>query len=130
VSTSATYTAPIKICFNYTGITFSPASGPRLFHHENGSWVERTTTVDTANRIACGSVNSLSPFALFESMVAGDVNGDGHVDCADLAIVKASFGKSYLTGFNPAADVNNDGVVTVLDLSAVSRKLPAGTVCN
>jgi DNA-binding beta-propeller fold protein YncE len=130
VSTSATYTAPIKICFNYTGITFSPAAGPRLFHYENGNWVDRTTSVDTANRIACGSVNSLSPFALFESTIVGDVNGDGHVDCADLAIVKASFGKTYLTGYNPAADVNSDGVVNVLDLSAVSRKIPAGTVCN
>jgi hypothetical protein len=59
----------------------------------------------------------------------GDRNGDG-VNCADLDIVKASFGKSVVrSGFDPRADVNGDGVVNVLDLSAVARQIPAGTTC-
>jgi len=63
--------------------------------------------------------------------VLGDVNGDGIVDCMDLAIVKASFGKKTGDpGFNQAADVNNDGVVNILDLAIVSRQLPAGTQCH
>jgi hypothetical protein len=61
----------------------------------------------------------------------GDVNGDGVVDCADLAIVKVSFGpKTGQPGFNTQADVNHDGVVNILDLSIVATQLPAGTVCN
>jgi Dockerin type I domain len=63
--------------------------------------------------------------------VPGDVNGDGVVNCADLDIVKASFGKKIgQLGFDPRADVNGDGVVNVLDLSAVARQIPTGTVCN
>jgi hypothetical protein len=63
--------------------------------------------------------------------VPGDLNADGLVDCADLNIVKASFGKrAGQAGFDPRADVNGDGVVNVLDLSAVAKFIPAGTVCK
>jgi len=62
--------------------------------------------------------------------VPGDVNGDGVVNCLDLDLVKASFGKrAGQAGFNPNADVNHDGVVNILDLSFVARQVPAGTVC-
>jgi hypothetical protein len=61
----------------------------------------------------------------------GDINGDGVVNCADLDIVKASFGKKVgQSGFDMRADVNDDGVVNILDLSFVAKKLPAGTVCQ
>lgn len=60
-----------------------------------------------------------------------DLNGDGVVNCADLEIVKASFGKKNgQTGFDPRADVNKDGIVNVIDLSTVARQLPAGLVCK
>lgn len=63
--------------------------------------------------------------------VPGDVNGDGVVNCLDLALIKASFGtKVGQPGFNPAADVNHDGVVNILDLSFVAKQIPAGTVCQ
>ena len=59
-----------------------------------------------------------------------DPNMDGKVDCADLAIVKASFGKrSGQAGFDPRADLNRDGLVDVRDLALVSRQLPVGTRC-
>ena len=63
--------------------------------------------------------------------ISGDRNGDGVVNCADLDIVKASFGKKIgQAGFDPRADVNSDGIVNVFDLSTVARQLPAGTVCQ
>jgi hypothetical protein len=62
--------------------------------------------------------------------VPGDVNGDGQVNCTDVAIVKAAFGKrSGQTGFDFRADVTRDGVVNVLDLSIVSQRLSPGTTC-
>jgi hypothetical protein len=62
--------------------------------------------------------------------VPGDVNGDGVVNCLDLALVKAAFGTTTgQPGFNPNADLNHDGVVNVLDLSFVARQVPAGTTC-
>jgi hypothetical protein len=63
--------------------------------------------------------------------ILGDRNGDGVVNCADLDIVKASFGrKTGQVGFDPRADVNGDGVVNVLDLSIVAKQIPAATVCQ
>jgi len=64
------------------------------------------------------------------AQMAADVNGDGQINCADIAIVKASFGKrTGQTGFDPRADVNHDGIVDVRDLAAVSQKLIPGTTC-
>ena len=63
--------------------------------------------------------------------VLGDVNGDGTVNCADVSIVKSSFGThTGQAGYNVAADLNNDGTVNILDLFIVSRQLAPGTVCH
>jgi hypothetical protein len=63
--------------------------------------------------------------------VLGDVNGDGKVDCTDIAIVKAAFGtRTGQAKFDARADVNNNGVVDINDLAFVSRHLPTGTVCH
>jgi hypothetical protein len=62
--------------------------------------------------------------------VVGDVNRDGKVDCADLALLKGSFGKKCgQAGFDPRADLNGDCVVDIRDLAAVARQVPAGTRC-
>jgi len=69
--------------------------------------------------------------ASLPSVPTGDLNGDGLVSCADLALIKSSFGKSVgQTGFDIRADVNGDGVVNILDLSAEAKLLPAGTTCQ
>jgi hypothetical protein len=63
--------------------------------------------------------------------IPGDVNGDGVVNCTDVALVKAAFGTHLgQPGFNPNADVNNDSVVNIIDLAFVTRLLPAGTNCS
>lgn len=67
----------------------------------------------------------------FTLRLSGDLNGDGVVDCADLAVVKASMGKrTGQPGFDPRADINNDGVVDIRDLSTEAQKIPAGVRCN
>ena len=60
-----------------------------------------------------------------------DRNNDLAVNCADLGVVKASFGTSSgQAGFNAMADVNLDGVVNVLDLALVSQRLTTGLQCH
>ena len=69
--------------------------------------------------------------ANFAVTIPGDVNSDGVVDCADVAVVKAAFGKrTGQPGFDLRADVVKDGVINTRDLAYVSQRLPKGTVCN
>lgn len=64
------------------------------------------------------------------SGVAGDVNGDGVVDCTDLAVTRVPFGKTYgQAGFDPRADMNGDGVIDIHDFAFVAQHLSAGTSC-
>ena len=67
----------------------------------------------------------------FDPNAVADLNGDGRVDCADLAIVEASFGKrAGQPGYDPRADVvNADGVVDKADWTFVARRLAPGTRC-
>lgn len=59
------------------------------------------------------------------------VNQDGVVNCADVAIVRAAFGKrTGQPGWDGRADVVVDGVIDVRDLAFVSQKLPVGTQCQ
>lgn len=56
------------------------------------------------------------------SQKLGDVNGDGYVNAADLAIVQASFGQRLgQPRYNPAADINGDGIVDIRDLAFVAH---------
>lgn len=47
------------------------------------------------------------------AQIEGDVNGDGHVNAQDLAVVASRLGQ---TGHGNKADVNSDGVVDIADL--------------
>jgi len=60
ISTTASFVPPVTICLPYD----PNDANPRLYHFENGQWVDRTTSVDTVNHIVCASVLSLSPFAV------------------------------------------------------------------
>lgn len=118
LSTTAVYTPPVKICINYSGITFQTPPGPRLFHFENGAWVDRTVSVDTTNKTACGAVSSLSPFALFLPKSQADLFIRGFAFPRAVGVGQRLF---YLflienLGPNPSED------------ASFSDALPAGTV--
>jgi len=67
----------------------------------------------------------------FTLRLAGDVNADGAVNCADIALVRAAFGKrTGQAGFDPRADVTGDGVVDARDLNYVSQRATPGLSCS
>lgn len=93
--------------------------------------------VDTLTFTAESTTRSdVRNFAVLNSQViaqplSGDVNRDGRVDCDDLGLVKASFGKRAGTpAFNPTVDLDSNGIVDARDLATVARLVPAGTTCK
>jgi hypothetical protein len=63
--------------------------------------------------------------------VAGDVDGNGVVNCADIAIVKAAYGKrAGQAGYDARADVVVNNIIDARDLAYVKLQLPAGVACN
>jgi hypothetical protein len=95
-----------------------------------GSVNPRIYTITVSCSDASGNTSNQAVPVSVHPIIVGDVNGDGKVDCADLAIIKASFGKKCgQTGFDPRADLNGDCVVDVRDLAIVSKQLPPGTRC-
>ncbi len=55
---------------------------------------------------------------LYRSVCAGDVNGDGKVDQADLTRIQQSFGKiSGDPSFDAASDIDGTGIVNQSDLN-------------
>jgi len=66
IETTASFTGPVEVCFNYTGVDLG-AGTPRLFHFVGGVWTDITTSLDVVNHIICGVTTSFSPFAIFVS---------------------------------------------------------------
>jgi parallel beta-helix repeat protein/predicted outer membrane repeat protein len=81
VTTTAVYSGNIKVCFDYSGISYGNEAKLKLFHRTDGGWVDITTSVDTVNKIICGTVTSLSYFAACEAefvdpvMLLGELAG-------------------------------------------------------
>ena len=73
ITTSATYTAPVNVCFNLPSITDQTTfSHLKVLHGETDAnnqmvLVDRTTGLDFASRTLCSSVSSLSPFVIAQS---------------------------------------------------------------
>lgn len=99
-----------------------------------------STPLGTRDTLTLNAVSTSDPEArnfsvITTSVVApkilGDVNNDGRVDCADLSLIRASFGsKAGSRSFNPDVDVDVNGVIDIRDLSFVARQLPVGTICK
>jgi hypothetical protein len=68
ITTAASFSPPVNVCITYDPAHFGDPASLRLFHFENNAWVDVTVTdppPPAANTI-CGTVTSLSPFAIFE----------------------------------------------------------------
>jgi len=65
ISTTAVFTGSVQVCISYNPAQFAPPEAAiRLLHDESGVFVDRTTSLDTANHIVCGSVTHFSAFTI------------------------------------------------------------------
>jgi len=67
LATTASFSGTVTVCINYTGITFGDTANLKLSHFVDPNWMDTTLSLDTATSTICGSVTSLSPFAIFEA---------------------------------------------------------------
>jgi uncharacterized repeat protein (TIGR01451 family) len=104
IATTAVFSGTVEVCIHYTGISFTNESKAKLFHRESGVWVNRTTSLDTANDIICGNVTSLSPFAIFEEEENIDSDGDGDPDTTDCAPLNPAIGHNSIEVCNGIDD--------------------------
>jgi len=70
LSTTAAYAGSITVCINYSGISFGDELNLKLLHFEGAGWIDRTTSLDTTNKIICAAVTSLSPFVILQPPLA------------------------------------------------------------
>jgi hypothetical protein len=127
-------TASVKITLSADGGKTWPYVLAASVPNSGSASVTLPSLATTAARVKIEAINNVFfdvSNADFTIKLAGDANGDSVVDCADLAIVKASVGKrTGQTGFDARADLTGDGLVDARDLAYVSQRLPKGTVCN
>ncbi|MEP7337417.1 MAG: Ig-like domain repeat protein, partial [Acidobacteriota bacterium] len=65
IQTTASYTAPVTICFNLPSVNDAVTfESLRVLHGENGVLVGRTFSNNFASRTICARVTSLSPFVI------------------------------------------------------------------
>lgn len=68
ITTTAVFAGSIEVCISYADVDYGITVGIKLFHSENGVWNDITVPpVDTANKIVCGVVTSLSPFVILKA---------------------------------------------------------------
>jgi hypothetical protein len=120
LTTTATFSGTATVSISYNGIHVNVESKLRLFHYENGAWVDRTSSVDTVNDVIYATVTSFSPFAIFEAtqQVEIDVKPD--------AINLANNGRIAVTIFTTAdfdATQVDVGTVVFAGAHAVSSAL-------
>jgi VCBS repeat-containing protein len=58
VTTTATFSGAIQLCFSYGGISFADEATLRLFHYEGGAWIDVTVSLDTVANVICGRTTS------------------------------------------------------------------------
>lgn len=99
IHTTSVFHGPVAVCLTYPSSSISA----RLMHFENGAWVDRTVSRDGAASVVCGSVMSLSPFAVMVPRAAqGRMTGHGSLgeyDDFDFRVNERMFGveRGHLT---------------------------------
>jgi trimeric autotransporter adhesin len=66
ISSTAAYNGQISICIDYSGTEYRKEQELRLYHYENGTWVDCTSDLNTTTNRICGMTQSLSPFAILQ----------------------------------------------------------------
>ena len=118
------------LTFPYTLAASAPNNGSRAVTLPPVATTKARVKVEAIGNVFFDMSNA--DFTIVAAPVlVGDVDRDGSVGCADVALVKAALGKrAAQAGFNANADVNGDNIIDVRDVAIVSRAVTGVTACN
>ena len=106
--------------------TTSPPEIPSPIAQDDNSWVPKHPSVHPAAPLASPTSYAQAAVPDYDSIVYGDLNGDGIADVTDLSYLSLYLiGDSDITDVNilEAADVQNDGTVNLSDLALFRQYL-------
>jgi hypothetical protein len=66
ISTTAQFTPPVTVCFQYPEGAYHNESNLKLMHFNGSIWQDITTSLNTQTNTICGITNSFSPFVTAE----------------------------------------------------------------
>ena len=101
----------------------STVYGPHLFSLVAGVDESARTVCVRGTNIAGGSDATIACASI---PAFGDLDGNGAINCADVAILQANYGQpaDYAHG-----DLDGSGTVTIFDLSALLSRVQGGQTC-
>ncbi len=68
ITTDAEWVGLVRLCVDYSSISFQNNEALRLLHFERGVWVDATSQNNFSRNILCGKVGTLSPFTIVEKL--------------------------------------------------------------
>ncbi|HET6349069.1 MAG TPA: FG-GAP-like repeat-containing protein [Candidatus Krumholzibacteria bacterium] len=81
LATTAVFAGPVTVCIDYSAIAFGNEQKLRLWHQEDGHWVDRTASLDTDGNVICATVSSFSAFAVMEALPPAAISGTVSAVC-------------------------------------------------
>jgi hypothetical protein len=123
ITTTARYIGNITVCINYNEADVVDESNLKLFHYENGSWVDVTTSLDTTANIICGTVTNLSEFIVAEPTTTLTYTGDTLVAAntpTTLAATLVGEDSQPISGAVVSFHVNSQSSSNVTDANGVA----------
>jgi Ca2+-binding RTX toxin-like protein len=134
ITTTATFDSndQILISLNYEETDFTSEGNIRLFHMEDGDWVDRTATLDTTNNTVTARTSSLSPFMMTEtpdlslsgsSVIEGDSGSTDLIFTASLSEISSI---DIQANYQVVGGTATDGVDFTASAGTVT--IPAGSL--
>jgi len=129
ITTTAAFSPSVSVCIVYPVFNFSNEASPTLFHFQNPNWVDVTVSRNIATRTICSSVNSLSPFAIFEPEIQIQPFAAFHagVEIEDERDEREFKVKGTFTLGAGSDGIHPDTEVATLKVGTFSATIPAGS---